>query len=451
MTHLSGAHGVSAAVAHCNASSFPRSLLHTECWGLSACPADQMGRPITDAAGCLSACCAKESCSLWNFKSSESPPCWIWTKPEAPATCRTIQGWAGGGGRGTPPAPPPAPPGGPQSIVLPAMPPRPTPLAHIGVNTTNPDGVVLSVDSRSLLQDDRRIYTITGEIHLSRLPASAWREQLMRMKSGGLNWVSVYLFWIYYEESEGHFTFDGRRNVRGFLRLAGELGLRVLLRIGPWCHGEVRNGGHPDWALTACGKVRTTDPDYLRCVSGWYTALAEQLRGLYWKDGGPVVAVQVDNETRDWRYLLALRSLALDKGIWPAFFVKTGWPAPSAGFPTDYPMLPLFGGYADLFWTNSMGPGASPQSYAFALEPGGRVVPAGYPWLDVEIGGGMAAAYNHRVHMDPSDMPAMHLVDVGSGVNGLGYYMYQCVPHAAIEGLTFAPQSAEIRSFESRL
>lgn len=35
----------------------------------------------------------------------------------------------------------------------------------------------------------------------------------------------------------------------------------------------------------------------------------------------------------------------------------------------------------------------------------------------------MAAAYNHRVHMEPNDMPAMHLCMVGEGVNGLGYYM----------------------------
>ena len=51
----------------------------------------------------------------------------------------------------------------------------------------------------------------------------------------------------------------------------------------------------------------------------------------------------------------------------------------------------------------------------------GWTVPAGYPWLDVEIGGGMAAAYNHRVHMDSEDMPAMHLVDVANGVNALGF------------------------------
>lgn len=269
-------------------------------------------------------------------------------------------------------------------------------------------------------------WVLTWQVHLARLPRSEWREQLLRMRAGGLNWVSVYLFWIYFEEAQGRFTMEGRRDVRGFVRLAGELGLRVLLRIGPWCHGEVRNGGHPDWALTSCGEVRTTDARYLRCVARWYAALSAELRGLYWKDGGPVVAVQVDNETRDWRYLLALRGLAIEVGIRPAMFVKTGWPAPAEGYPADFPMLPLFGGYADQFWSNSMAPGASAQSYAFATEPRGWSVPAGYPWLDVEIGGGMAAAYNHRTHMDTADMPAMHLVDVGSGVNGLGYYM--CMP-----------------------
>lgn len=46
--------------------------------------------------------------------------------------------------------------------------------------------------------------------------------------------------------------------------------------------------------------------------------------------------------------------------------------------------------------------------------------PPGYPWLDVEIGGGMASAYNHRVYLEPADMAAMHLVFNGNGVNLLG-------------------------------
>ena len=66
-------------------------------------------------------------------------------------------------------------------------------------------------------------------------------------------------------------------------------------RLGPWDHGECRNGGHPDWVLTSCGKVRTTDPKYLACVEGWYSALAGELEGYYHKDGGPIVITQVDN------------------------------------------------------------------------------------------------------------------------------------------------------------
>ena len=245
------------------------------------------------------------------------------------------------------------------------------------------------------------------------------------MKAGGLNWVSVYLFWIYFEEAQGNFTFAGRRDISAFFRIASSLGLRVLLRIGPWCHGEVRNGGHPDWVLKSCGRVRSTDPSYLGCTSSWYAAVAAQLKGLFWKDGGPIVAVQLDNETSDWKYLLALRTLALNAGILPAFFLKTGWPAPAAGYPQEYPMLPLFGGYADQFWANYMAPTPNPKAYVFAKNPIGHVIPQGHPWLDVEIGGGMAAAYNHRVHMSSDDMPSMHLVDVGSGVNALGYYMYR--------------------------
>jgi len=69
---------------------------------------------------------------------------------------------------------------------------------------------------------------------------------------------------------------------------------------------------------------------------------------------------------------------------------------------------------------------AQPASgqYLFAGDKQGNsphTVPKGYPYLGVEIGGGMAAAYNHRTHMFPEDMPSMHTVDVADGFNGLGY------------------------------
>jgi hypothetical protein len=78
------------------------------------------------------------------------------------------------------------------------------------------------------------------------------------------------------------------------------------------------------------------------------------VQGLFWKDGGPIIAVQVDNETSDWRYLLALQAVARSVGMHPPAFAKMGWPAPAAGYPADYPMPPYFGGYPDLFWSNDM-------------------------------------------------------------------------------------------------
>ena len=124
-------------------------------------------------------------------------------------------------------------------------------------------------------------------------------------------WWSRYggciFFWIHHEEIENEFEFGGRRNVP-FLTTANEVGLKVLARIGPWCHGEVRNVGHPDWILERAQKdgfaLRNNNTDYMSYVKRWYTNLAKEMESHFFKDGGPIVAVQVDNETSDWKYLL---------------------------------------------------------------------------------------------------------------------------------------------------
>ena len=121
-------------------------------------------------------------------------------------------------------------------------------------------------------------------------------------------------------------------------------------------------------------------------------------------------------------------------------------------------MLPFYGGYPDQFWSNDHHTDASAASYQFSTSPSyveqyshsrgvqaaadkGSVhsalpIPKGYPWIDVEVGGGMAAAYNHRVHMYAIDMPSMHTCFLGAGVNMLGYYMYHGGnnPHSLVNG-----------------
>ena len=53
--------------------------------------------------------------------------------------------------------------------------------------------------------------------------------------------------------------FTGRRDLRAFAELCAKHGLFVILRIGPFAHGEVRNGGLPDWLFGKPFEVRSLD------------------------------------------------------------------------------------------------------------------------------------------------------------------------------------------------
>ena len=116
------------------------------------------------------------------------------------------------------------------------------------------------------------------------------------MKAGGIDIVSSYIFWIHHEEEEGKYDFSGNRDLRGFLHAAKSAGLLASLRIGPWCHGEVRNGGLPDWVMHKEYEVRSNDTAYLQDVKAYFSKLGETIRGLTWEDGGPVLGIQIENE-----------------------------------------------------------------------------------------------------------------------------------------------------------
>ena len=135
-----------------------------------------------------------------------------------------------------------------------------------------------------------------GEFHYTRHPEGEWRDELLRIKAGGIDIVATYVFWIHHEEIAGQWDWSGRRDLRRFVQTAAEVGLLVAVRLGPWCHGEVRNGGLPDWLLAAGCEVRSDDPRYLVHARALYAEIARQLHGLLWKEGGPVFAVQIENE-----------------------------------------------------------------------------------------------------------------------------------------------------------
>jgi hypothetical protein len=222
---------------------------------------------------------------------------------------------------------------------------------------------------------------------------------------------------------------------------AGEVGLKVIVRCGPWCHGEVRNGGVPDWAIAKGWKVRSDDPPYLEHIKVIYGEIAAQLKGQLWKEGGPVIGIQLENEYGGpAEHLLNLKQIARAAGLDVPLYTRTGWPELKTPMPFGE-IAPLYGAYAEGFWdreTTAM-PGNYWSVFHFstlrtdaniANEALGRheVKDAGdvarYPYLTCEIGGGMMSSYHRRILVDPRDVEAATLVKIGSGSVSPGYYMY---------------------------
>lgn len=96
-----------------------------------------------------------------------------------------------------------------------------------------------------LIKDGRPWFPVMGEMHYSRYKETLWEESPRKIKARGVTIVSTYVIWIHHEEEEGIYDFSGCRNLRHFLTLCKKVGLQVFLRLGPWVHGEVRNGGFP--------------------------------------------------------------------------------------------------------------------------------------------------------------------------------------------------------------
>ena len=174
---------------------------------------------------------------------------------------------------------------------------------------------MLSVNSRYLLRDGVPWFPVMGEFQYSRYPEAEWEDEILKMKAGGVQIVSTYVFWIHHEEIEGQFDWTGQRNLRRFVELCAKHGLYVWARIGPWDHGECRNGGFPDWLIKQC-PTRQIDPVYLGYVKRFYAQIGLQVKGLFWKDGGPIIGIQLENEYsargpgKGADYILALRRLA---------------------------------------------------------------------------------------------------------------------------------------------
>lgn len=169
---------------------------------------------------------------------------------------------------------------------------------------------------------------LSGSIHYFRIHPDLWEDRLRRVAATGFNTVDTYVAWNFHEPSQGSPDFTGPRDLARFVTIAGDLGLDVIVRPGPYICAEWTNGGLPSWLTARTRAPRSSDPVYQDAVARWLDVLLPQLVPLQAGHGGPVVAVQVENEYGsygdDAAHLVWLRQALLDRGVTELLYTADG-------------------------------------------------------------------------------------------------------------------------------
>ena len=332
----------------------------------------------------------------------------------------------------------------------------------------SPKGGSIAVNNYYMSIDGRPVVPVMGEFHYSRYPHAQWEEQILKMKAGGVNLIPTYVFWNIHEEKEGQFDWTGDRDLRHFIELCGKHGISVIVRIGPFDHGEIRNGGFPDWLFTKPLDVRSDDPLYLHYTGLLYDQIAQQLKGLYYKDGGPIIGIQIENEHQHsaaaWAFaypgeagdytassydsgftkngvsvqdqeittadlgnihMQTLLGMARERGMVAPIYTATGWGNAAV---LGNKGIPVTSGYPYPVWgdVNAMSPFCLFKDiHADPDYSPVRYNPMDFPSFSVELGAGIQIIYDKRPVINPKGAEAMIVRCLGGGANAIGYYMYQ--------------------------
>jgi beta-galactosidase len=155
----------------------------------------------------------------------------------------------------------------------------------------------LTIDGSQFRFRGAPLTIISGEMHYARVPREYWRDRLLKARAMGLNTVSTYVFWNLHEPTPGRYDFSGQNDVAAYIRTAGEVGLHVIVRPGPYVCAEWELGGYPAWLLANPDIVlRSTDPAFTAPAARWLDRLGRELAPLFADRGGPIIATQVENE-----------------------------------------------------------------------------------------------------------------------------------------------------------
>ncbi|XP_041373724.1 beta-galactosidase-1-like protein 2 isoform X2 [Gigantopelta aegis] len=178
----------------------------------------------------------------------------------------------------------------------------------------------LTFKNRQFYLGGKPLTILSGAVHYFRSVPEYWKDRLLKVKACGLNTVETYVPWNVHEPVPGHFDFTGMLDIRKYIKLAQEVGLYVILRPGPYICSEWDFGGLPSWLLADPNmRVRTNYHGYQKAAKSYLSQLLSRVVDLQFSNGGPIIAVQVENEygsySNDTNHLTFLRDVLHKNGI----------------------------------------------------------------------------------------------------------------------------------------
>ncbi|WP_308599831.1 beta-galactosidase [uncultured Dysgonomonas sp.] len=153
------------------------------------------------------------------------------------------------------------------------------------------------IKNGDFVYDGKPVRIISGEMHYPRIPHQYWRHRMQMLKAMGLNAVATYVFWNIHEPEPGKWDFTGDKNLAEYIKIAGEEGLMVILRPGPYVCAEWEFGGYPWWLQNVEGlELRRDNEQFLKYTQLYINRLYKEVGNLQITKGGPIVMVQAENE-----------------------------------------------------------------------------------------------------------------------------------------------------------
>ena len=310
---------------------------------------------------------------------------------------------------------------------------------QLRMGNPGPPGKEILINNRYMTLAGKPVLPVMGEAQFSRIPQAQWEDVLLKMKACGITIISCYVFWNHHEEIEGQFDWSDNKDLHAFAQLCAKHGLWLYPRIGPWVHGEARNGGTPDWILKKLYlQDRTNDPVYQHYAEEWYKQVAMQLKGLLYKDGGPVIGVQLENEYARGKagepHIAWLKETALKNGIDVPMYSVTGW---GDGSVPDHEVIPFWGTYPDAPWNTDLNRKTTCDDYRFipyrndekigdnlAKATPGYINYSDFPYFTCEMGVGIENTNHRRLQIGEKDGVSLIMSKLGSGANLIGYYVF---------------------------